>query len=64
MQDFVDPVSGSTHDVVHNPGERTDFHCLVIDQRREDQVNVIGHDDCDLQVVVLPAVVQARLEHD
>ena len=64
VEGLVDLVSRSSFDGIHDLGERENFHGLVIDQRSEDQVNVIRHDDRDLEVEPLLVVVQTACEHD
>lgn len=61
---LVDLVSRRSLDGIHDLCERENFHGFVIDERSEDQVNVIRHDDRDLEVELLLVVMQAACEHD
>jgi len=49
---------------VHNLRERENFHCFVIDQGSEDQVNVIRNDNGDLEIELFPVVMQTAFKHD
>src|SRR6266576_188341 len=64
MESLVDLVCRSSFHRVHNHRERENFHGFVIDERSEDQVNMIRHDDCDLEVKFFSVVVQTACERD
>ncbi len=64
MKSLVDPMRRSSLNGIHDPGQRADFHGLIIDARSKNQVHVIRHNDRDLQVIVPSVVVQAGFEDD
>jgi hypothetical protein len=51
-------------DAIHDFGQRINLHGLLVDERREDEVNVIRHHNSDKQVEFNSVVVKAALEHD
>ena len=63
-QGLVDAVRGGAFDGIHDLGERIDLSCGLIDERREDQVNMVGHDDGDLEIELCAIVMQAGFEND
>jgi|SRR5580704_328607 hypothetical protein len=61
---FVGFVGRGTFDAIHDFGQRINLHGLLVDERREDEVNVIRHHNSDKQVEFNSVVVKAALEHD
>ena len=60
-------MSGSPLDRIHNFRQRIDFHGLLINQRREDHVNMIRHDysaaKVELNSVVMQTAIEDNLPH-
>jgi hypothetical protein len=64
IESLVNLVGRSSIDGVHDLRQRTYFHCLVINQRHKDQVNMIGHDDGSFKIELLPNVIEAAFQND
>ena len=61
---LVDLVSRSSLDGIHDLCQRTNLHSFIVNERGEDQVNVIRHDDGDFEIELLFVVVQTACERD
>ena len=61
---FVNSMGRKPLDRIHDLGERINLHGPLVDQRREDHMNMIGHHDRDPQVDSLPVMMQTALQHD
>jgi len=61
---FVDRVCRRTLDGIHDRGERINFPCLLVDQRRENHGNMIRHHHRDAKVELCSIVAQTAFQHD
>ena len=64
VESLVDLVSRSSFDGIHYLRQRKNFHGFAIDERSEDQVNMIRHDNRHLEVELVTVVVETACKHD
>jgi hypothetical protein len=64
VESFVDLMSRSSFHRIHDLCKRENFHGFVIYQRSEDQVNMIRHDNRNLEVELFSVVMQTAFKHD
>src|SRR6267154_3462648 len=63
-QPLIDLVRGSAFDRTHDLSERTNFHGILVDQGREDEVHMIRHDNSNTKIKLDSVVMQAAFQHD
>jgi hypothetical protein len=59
----VNQVSRCTFDRSHNRDQRVDLVRLLIDERRENQMHMVRHDDGDVKFVLYPMVMTTGRKH-
>jgi NADPH:quinone reductase-like Zn-dependent oxidoreductase len=61
---FVDSVGGRTFDRLRNVLKADCLGLFVIDERPEDEMDVVWHDDCRVQGIPFRVVMQAATKND